>query len=139
MRRDGLLLGHDALVASWVWRQLGDGPAHPNATAIGVVKGGRLVGGVAFHDWNGPDVRLTIAGTGSWITRPLLRAVFAYCFVQLGVRRCTVLVKRTNKASRSIARRLGFVEEGTLREAFADGGKGILMGLVRADCRWIEG
>lgn len=133
-----ILYGHDGLVAAWIAAQIGgEAGFSPGVRALGVVRDGRLVGGVAFDDFKGTDVRLSIAGYGPWLTRALLRAAFGYVFGQLGCRRCTVVVKRTNRRSRALAERIGFREEGALRDAFEDGATAILLGLTRRECRWI--
>lgn len=135
-----LLFGHDQAVAAWVGAQMEHGThVSPDTTAIGVVRDGRLIGGVAFHTYRGTDIQIAIAGYENFLGRQLLRATFSYVFDQLGCQRCTTLVKRTNKRSRHLTRRVGFREEGALRRCFEDGATGILYGATREDvARWLD-
>lgn len=68
--------------------------------------------------------------------REHLRAMFAYPFHQLGLRRLHSVVRVDNVASLNQTRRLGFAVEGLLRNWYPDC-DGILHGLLKEDCKWL--
>jgi len=47
-----------------------------------------------------------------------VRTMASFCFQELGVDKVLIRCASTNKASRAVAERLGFVIEGVLREQF---------------------
>src|SRR5690606_21608605 len=115
----GLVYGHDAIVAEWVAKAMGD-PAFErgfgNCTAIGVEEGGRLIGGVVYHDWS-PEagvVEMSAAATSKrWLSRRVLHAIFSYPFDQLGVQMVLMRTAVSNSQSNGrgisrIARAYGF-------------------------------
>ncbi len=52
-----------------------------------------------------------------------VRLVVTYAFAQLGIERTEIQFEVDNSASRGVARRAGFVEEGILRKKFSRGGQ----------------
>lgn len=134
-----ILLGENDLVARWIGAQLKDAPDLTGAVAFGAVRDNHLVGGIAFTEVRQPDIRVTVAGYGSWLSRRLLRTGFAFAFIDQDCRRMTAMVKRTNRSSRKLVEKLGFKLEGTHRQAFPDGGTMLSYGMVRDECRWLKG
>lgn len=84
----------------------------PPYVAIGATRDGgeTLCGGAIFNRWNGQNMDITIAGAG-FMSRATIRAVYRYCFEQVGVRRVTAMTRRSNKAMRGLLPRLGFGKE----------------------------
>lgn len=81
---------------------------------LGVIKTGknpRLIAGVVYHNFN-PEagvIELSAAATSKlWLTRPVLRAMFAYPFEQIGCQMAVLRVSERNPAMVSIAQRYGF-------------------------------
>jgi hypothetical protein len=70
-------------------------------------------------------------------TRKFFHVVMWYPFVQLKVRRLTAFVEASNKRSFDFCTHFGFVVEGRMRAAAADGGDVILMGLVKEEARYL--
>jgi len=97
-------------VADRVWR---DGRRFGEHTSMGVEQGGRIVAGVIFHNYDPWAGVIEISGasdTPRWLTRPVLYAMYAYPFDQLG---CQMVVQRNsehNARLNSILRRYGFDE-----------------------------
>jgi [ribosomal protein S5]-alanine N-acetyltransferase len=60
--------------------------------------------------WTFPPFR------GRGLASRAVRLVCAYAFAHLGVERIELYVETDNLASRGVARKAGFVEEGVLRE-----------------------
>jgi RimJ/RimL family protein N-acetyltransferase len=110
-------------------------------TAIGLERDGELVAGVVYERHTGPNVMTHIASDGSrtWITPAYLGAIFRYPFVQLGCTRVTSVVRSDNADSRRFVNHLGFAQEGVMRCADVDGCDLILYGMLKNECRFLEG
>jgi len=103
---------------------------------------GELVGVVGFHYWNWAGRKTEI---GYWLAEPLqgrgimtraCRALVEYAFTNLGLDRVEIRTASGNGRSRGVGERLGFVQEGVLREAeySADGPQDqIVYGLLRKE------
>ncbi len=156
MERDGysgegwrgavILTGRREFVRDWVAsriRSMGE-PPQKDYEAIGVVgKGGELIGGVIYTEWRevAPgqhDIRMHCAGEPGWLTKATLRTFFSYPFVSLKCIRVTGTVAKANKRSRDLNKRLGFKEEGCIRDGMGRGRDMIIMGMLRSECRWIQ-
>ena len=133
-----ILFGENELVARWVSAQIKDAPPLDDAVAFGAVRDGMLIGGLAFTEYRGTDVRVTVAGYGNWMTRRLLRVGCSYAFLDLGCRRMTAMIKRTNKQSRTLCEKIGFRLEGVHPQTYEDGGTACSYGMTRQNCRWIK-
>lgn len=127
-----------AYVVRWVASRIGDHGNFGVATqAIGWERNGRLVAGVVYADYNGPNVWCHIASEGShWLTRRYLWAIFDYPFNQMNVKRITCPVGEGNSKSRRFVEKLGFKAETTLRAAHPTGDL-LLYSMFKESCRWI--
>lgn len=104
---------------------------------IANVDGSQILGVVGFTNYNKDNIEIHMVGNSKyWITRPLIKSVFSYVFNQLKCVRCTGLVKADNELALSIDKRLGFIQEGILRQA-DDGQDVIIVGMLKNECRWI--
>ncbi|ULQ46941.1 GNAT family N-acetyltransferase [Flagellatimonas centrodinii] len=108
-------------------------------TTIGVMKDGRLVGGFLYNNFRGYDLDISTAGETGFLTRRTLRACFAYPFEQLNCRRVTALVSKRNRASRRVVSGVGFRLEGVARQAHFTGADLCIYGMLKNECRWING
>lgn len=134
-----ILTGQHAQVAGWIAARVESCESLDGAVAFAAVRDGRLVGGIAFTEFRGRDIRVTVAGEGAWLSRRLLRTAFAYAFRDLGCRRISAMVKRGNVASRNLVKRLGFRLEGRHPGFFEDGDILCSYGLLADDCLWLKG
>lgn len=108
-----------------------------DCTAIGVVRGGEIIAGIVYYCYRHPNIEMAIAATDpAWCTRKVLKYGFDYPFNQLGCNRITVLVDSENQPVRAFDERLGFVHEGTLRQAHPNGDAEVY-GMLKSECRWI--
>ena len=133
-----MVFGRDREVASWA-EQFLPRPMGLMAraftapfVAIGVAdRSGALTGAFVITGYDGNDVNVSVAGRGA-IARTPLRVVTGYIFDELGCSRITVTTRAANARVISIAKRLGFKREGTLRRLY---GKedGVLLGLLQKD------
>ena len=126
-------------VVRWVARKTNEYGNFGTAQGIGWQKDGLIVAGVAYCEWNGPNVVCHIASDGSrrWLTREYLRVIFDYPFNQLGCKRITVCVGEGNGASRRFVEHLGFTRETTLAGAHPSGDL-LVYRLWKEDCRWTK-
>lgn len=140
-----VLLGWDAAVAEWVRQRLTVPPiaAWGPCTAIGIARGGELVAGVVYNNYRPPSIEASIASTTpAWCSRRNLAAIFAYPFHQLECRRLGAMTEVTNQPARAFLCRLGFRQEGVLRQALPPSaanleGDAVLYGMTPAECRWL--
>jgi RimJ/RimL family protein N-acetyltransferase len=84
------------------------------------------------------SAEISVASDGStrWLSRQLLRASFGYVFDQLGMLRVDSRVHSANTKAIRMNEKLGFKHEGIRRRSFGNA-DGILMGMLRSECRWI--
>lgn len=105
---------------------------------IGWEKDGQLQAVAVFSHYCGPDVVLHVAAIPGkrWLRREVLRAVFRYAFIQLGVRRITSHIPETNKDSIRFNLHLGFHLEGVKRNGWWDGDM-LITGMIKSECRYL--
>jgi hypothetical protein len=133
-----ILIGADDLVANLVASRI---PHMANrtfspCTALGVVRGGELVGGAVYHGYLVHDVQVSFA-----LDRVAFipwRALFSYPFLELGCARITAVVGRKNKKSRKLVEALGFKLEGVHLKGLDGHEDAFSFGMLRENCRWIK-
>jgi RimJ/RimL family protein N-acetyltransferase len=104
---------------------------------IGLERDGELVGGVLYEGFNGPNIWMHCAGVGNWITKSLLKAAFAYPFVQLGVSNVWGWVDASNAKARRLNEHLGFTQQTVIPGAAKDGDV-IIYRMTREGCRFLR-
>jgi hypothetical protein len=131
------LIGADEIVAKWVSEKIvgcnGFGPC----TAIGVVRDGKLSGGVVYHEFRKHDVRVSIALDGAGFSVPW-RLLFSYPFNELKCVRITSMIDKRNKRSRALCERLGFKMEGVHPKGVDGWATAVSYGMLKENCRWIK-
>ncbi len=134
-----LIFGMSDLVAKWVQRQFPDAPNFDPCTAIGVADDNRLIAGIVYYNYYPHMLDASIAATDPrWCTRRVLRAIFAYPFLQLGVRRIQMSVPKRDKRSRRKLERFGFTLEGKQRAAMPDGSDAVGYSMLRHEAeQWL--
>jgi RimJ/RimL family protein N-acetyltransferase len=77
----------------------------PNAVAMGVVKGDRLIAGIVYHNYDPEAGIIEISGAAiprsNWITRETLRRMYQYPFLQLD---CQMIAQRNPIENESLLR-----------------------------------
>jgi RimJ/RimL family protein N-acetyltransferase len=143
---DGVLYGATFMVAQFVAERiphLPGGQFRGGVSALGVVVGEkpnmRLVGGVVFTDYRGHDIDVSLAfDDPRWVRKALLKRLFAYPFLDLGVARITALTADDDKMQKFM-RWIGWRQEGRHVQAL-DGTHDMLSWrMLRSECRWLEG
>lgn len=109
--------------------------------AIGLEQDGELIAGVVFDGRTGANILMHVAsnGTRHWMTPAYMAACFRYAFVQEKCNRITGLVRADNVDAQRFDEHLGFKREGQLRAACTDGTDLIVYGMLKSECRYIEG
>jgi RimJ/RimL family protein N-acetyltransferase len=132
-----LVFGEDERVAKWCQERLPNFSGWQGGyyVAIGREKDSVLNGGIVFTDCTRCNMTLSIVLEAPF-TRPFLRAIFYYPFLQMKVRRVTALVNSKNLKSRRLCEHTGFVQEGVLRDGAVDDDV-IIFGMTRNECRYL--
>lgn len=138
-----LCFGKDAEVTGWVAEKIGY-PDFGPCTAIGVVKDGIPIAGVVYSNYchykgNPISVEISCAASDKrWTSREILKSLFLYPFVQLGVERVQVSIPVESKGVRKFNEKLGFKYEGTGRKAHFLGGDMDVLSMLKHECLWIK-
>lgn len=107
-----VVFGCDKEVGGWVASQLGQsGFAGYFMGAIGVYDGQAVIGGTAFHNYYPREgvIEMTSASIDSrWLTRRMVRAIFAYVFDLLECQMVVMRVSANNSVMLNIGKRFGF-------------------------------
>lgn len=107
-------------------------------TTLALFEGSEPLVVVGFYNFDGPSVEgAIVAPNGFPPNRKFIKACFRYVFEQLGCRRFVVRVDDSNTQAKEFDLKLGFIHEGTLREAADDGGDVLVLGMLRRECRWL--
>lgn len=133
-----LIFGDSERLLPWAAERIGLQRFQPGARAIGI-EGEEGLRGVVVYDNIGPaDCSMHVAsdGSGRWLTRAFLFHVFAYPFIQLGLRRVTAMVPAKNLHAIRFDEKLGFVREGYHPHGMPDDDL-VSLGMLRENCRFI--
>ncbi len=123
----------DERVARFVADQVGS-QAWPPFTCAGVERGGRIVAGVIFNCFTGPDVEITVASERGAMSRGFLRSCGRYVFETLRCQRASLTTESTEIVR--FAQRLGGEIEGMKRNQFGPGRDGFIVGILKED--WVH-
>lgn len=129
-----------ALLWAWhAWQTKQDQSNRRNVNyIIGLLKGGEIIGTVVYSHHRFSDIEIHIHTVDkSWCNRRTLKAIFKYPFVELGLNRCTAITDPAAPAVCYFLKRIGFVEEGRLRNILSNKDDLIILGMTREECRWI--
>ena len=112
------------------------------AVGVAVLQSGKIIGGVVFNNYhklkNGSWCELSAATDDpSSVSRKVLRVIFGYPFIQLGVSRLKAECSTANERCRSFLVRLGFVLEGISRKAYDGAEDSCVYSMLPSECRWL--
>jgi RimJ/RimL family protein N-acetyltransferase len=127
-------------VIDWVDSKIENNPGFDSPIGIGILKDGHITCGVVFDNWR-PTVKTVFASIAiedkAALTRDVLRQFFEYAFNHLDCNRITCLIEINNISSIKLCGKLGFVNEGQLRQASITGTDVIIFGMLKSDCSWL--
>lgn len=108
-------------------------------TAIGLEDNGVIKGAVAFYNYLGRDIELSIAVDTHACLRPEYTSrILDYPFNELGCERVTCVVHSGNRKSIIFLNKLGFIFEGVKRGFYPDG-DAVIYGMLKKECNWRHG
>lgn len=110
---------------------------HNAFSALGIVRRGRLVAGVVFHNYRpGIDIEVSIAAVHpSWALPQTMQRLFDYPFVQLGVPRLSCIIGRKNKRCRKFAEGFGWRLEGVSRKNYDGKQDACIYGMFKSELK----
>ena len=123
-------------VGHWVARRIRGGYFAERSKAIGLECNGELIAGVIYENWNHQSIWCHIAIEGR-ITPAYLAAIFDYPFNVAQVEKIIVPVGSDNAESLNMVKKMGFVEEGRIKDGRPDGDI-VFLTLARDSCRYIK-
>jgi RimJ/RimL family protein N-acetyltransferase len=123
-------------VGHWVARRIRGGYFAERSKAIGLECNGELIAGVIYENWNHQSIWCHIAIEGR-ITPAYLAAIFDYPFNVAQVEKIIVPVGSDNTQSLKMVKKMGFVEEGRIKDGRPDGDI-VFLTLARDSCRYIK-
>ncbi len=140
-----ILSGQRDIVAAYVASKIRhQEPFITGYEALGAIdRDGRLIGGFVYSEHRpfdgGGSVAICAAGERDWLSRGNLRVFLGlYPFQQLGCHRIQALIARSNRRARHVIERLGFINEGTLREGLGPKRDAVVYRLLRHESRWFK-
>lgn len=134
------IYGQDARVARFVCQHAPHSErGFEKYVAIGIEEGNQLIAGCVYSEYRGHSIHVSMASTTPrWATKGALAVFFGYPFNQLQCKRLTAYTGKSMANVRAFLERLGFIQEGVIREGFEDDDC-VVFGMLREECRWIKG
>jgi len=118
------------MVADYVASRIGKNLVEPYA-AIGTMRKGRIIAGVVFNSWTGPDIEITVASEPGGLTRRLLRECADYTWHRVCASRVSITTESPEVVA--LAQRLGGVVEGIKRDGAGPGRDAVMIGILKGD------
>lgn len=127
------------MVASFVARLTGEPDYWQGYNTLAFHDARGLKVGFVYNRFTGTDVQIHVAARPGalWAHPDILYHGFGYPFLQMGVKRVTAVVRKSNERSLKLVQSLGYSYEGTLREAHSSGDDLLLWGMLRRECSWL--
>ena len=133
-----MLIGDVDLVGNWVVDRTGSALPRSGATAIGLVRDGKIVAGVLYEDFTQASIHISIAvDRGAVLSKDFVFAIFDYPFNQLGVDKMIAYVNTANKVSMKLTEHFGFVEEARVKGVFLDGDQ-VIYSITKDQCHLLK-
>jgi RimJ/RimL family protein N-acetyltransferase len=140
-----VLFGADDMVKLIVMRGLGqmtDPEEFGPSAALGIVRKGKIIGGIVYNEFTGWSCAVTTYVDGKsgpgWCSPATLCTLYTYPFCQLNCTRIEALVSRQNRSTRRILKHMGWTEEGCHPLRYNGTDDAISYGMLRQNCRWLK-
>ena len=126
-------------ILAWMEERIEGQQFHTDAKCIGVEQDGELIAAVGYDRFSPHSCCVHVAADKSkpWLTREFLKRAFYFPFEQLGFRRITALVSEYNEDSLHFVTRIGWVQEGVIREEGPNGEDLLVFGMLRRECPYV--
>jgi L-amino acid N-acyltransferase YncA len=125
------------LIGPWVFKRVAGIWSPEGREVVGLVRDGKVLGGVVFEDYTGPCIRAHIALSSPRVpSRKLFTTAVGYAYNQLGVQKMLAMIASNNLASLKMCLRLGFKAEAIIKGVFEDSDL-VIMSMTREDCAFI--
>ena len=134
---------HGADIVTWVHQRMPDNLGFDNPVGLALITDNKLMGGVVFDNYR-PETRnisISIAiDDKKCLTRQNILNIGNYVFNQIGAKRVNATILKSNIPSQVLTRRLGFMQEGTLRQASLNDEDLLIFGLLRHEfeSKWLK-
>ncbi|MCS5590724.1 MAG: GNAT family N-acetyltransferase [Candidatus Thioglobus sp.] len=124
-------------VADWVAERV-NATTFGSSVNFGFYKKGNLVGGVVFSEYRIEDIVFSGAFEDKGcFTKRSLKIFFDYPFNQLKCHRVTAYTETDNNEANKLLIKLGFTNEGTMREISEKGKDANIYGMLKRECTWL--
>ena len=127
-------------IGRWVTEKAG-GRWVPGTTGIALEKDGVLQVGVMYDGYTGKNGSILMhsrCDNPRAPNRSFYWMIFWYPFIQLGVKRCTLVVNENNQQALKLNDHLGFTRETTIKDYFPDG-DAVIYRMYQDECRFLNG
>ena len=139
-RRADLNYVYGAGVLDYALRRLPGMSNFHNATGIGIMEDGVLLGCMVYDNYlpHLSNISVSIVITDKrCVRKQSIKRMLHYPFVELGVNRITANIDEKNEKSIKLCKQLGFKIEGVIREGSLDCRNLLVFGMLRRECRWL--
>ena len=123
-------------VGHWVAKRVDYGFLETRANALGLKRNDELIAGVIYENWNHQSIWCHFAIQGQ-LTPAYLAAIFDYPYNICQVEKIICPVGSDNKQSIKVVKKMGFTEEGRIKEGRPHGDI-VFYTLRRNDCRFLN-
>ena len=133
-----LIWGQSPIIWQWHCIKTNQDPGkNPGVMCAGILKNGEIIGSVIYHRFRWPDIEIGIETSDpTWCNRRILKEIFNYPFNELECRRVTATTDPSKPEVCQFLKRIGFVEEGRLRDALPHGDI-LILGMKHDECKWV--
>lgn len=135
-----IIVDNSKAITDWICDSEGYGKdwLSPPYYTLGFVVGNKLIGGLIYHNIRPKrDLWWTIYTTDKrWCTRRVLKTIFDLAFNFWQVERISILVNLDNTPCLNLIKRLGFKQEGLLRQYRDDGSDCLIYGILKSENKW---
>lgn len=105
-----------------------------HCTTIAALKNNQVNAVCVYSSYNGVNCEISVAALSKWwLRKDIVNLWMDYPFNQLGCKRMTLLIKQDNQHVIELAKKLGFKQEGMLRQMYHDDSDCIVFGLLKSE------
>ena len=127
--------GDSALLGRWleIYHNI---KVEPPFHAMGIVRGGKIIGAAIFNDFDQRNIALSCIGKGAF-TKGVCEEIARRAFDLDKCNRITIRVRSDNAYVLKVAKKFGWVQEGIMR-GYYDDCDCVVMGMLKSECRFYK-